>query len=106
ARPRAPCTLPELVERQPAPGADWPGVFTSTGALEPPYRVLVADDQAPNLLIVQAFLKPLGCEVETVADGLACLEAVYREAPDLILLDVMMPHLDGFEVCRQLKADP
>ena len=80
-------------------------MLTNSAAPEAPYRVMVVDDLPANLVLAQAFLAPLHCEVTTARDGIECLEAVQAAAPDLILLDVMMPRMDGFEVCRQLKAD-
>jgi putative two-component system response regulator len=68
-------------------------------------RVLVVDDIEANRTLVTALLTRDGYEIEAVADGRAALEAVRRRPPDLVLLDVMMPGLTGFEVCRLLKAD-
>src|SRR2546428_9327957 len=72
---------------------------------ETPYRVLVADDHPHNVALAAIHLKALHCLVETASDGFQCLEAVSRNPPDLVLLDVMMPGMDGFEVCRRLKGD-
>jgi len=69
-------------------------------------RILVVDDNAQNLELVVAYLDSLGCAVRTAADGVEALAAVARENPDLILLDVMMPRMSGFEVCRKLKSNP
>ena len=69
-------------------------------------KVLVVDDNAQNLELLVAYLDTLGCGVYTAADGIEALEKVHRESPDLILLDVMMPRMSGFEVCRKLKSDP
>ena len=71
-----------------------------------PARILIADDNAANLDILQARLASHGYEIITAADGEAALTAAREQVPDLILLDVMMPKRDGFEVCRLLKADP
>ncbi|MEA2641515.1 MAG: hypothetical protein QOF51_2909 [Chloroflexota bacterium] len=70
---------------------------------EAPYRVLIVDDHEDNRVLAAAFLKPLGCEVTVASDGLECLRAVERRPPDLILLDVMMPGMDGLTACRWLK---
>ncbi|HEV8293304.1 MAG TPA: response regulator [Tepidisphaeraceae bacterium] len=70
---------------------------------ETPYRVLVVDDNPQNVLLIQVQLAAIGCEVEAASDGFQCLAAVDRHPPDLILLDVTMPGMDGFEVCRRLK---
>jgi diguanylate cyclase (GGDEF)-like protein len=68
-------------------------------------RVLVADDQTANLLLVAHALND-GCEIWSTTDGAALIEEASSGGADLILLDVEMPGLDGFEVCRRLKADP
>ena len=68
--------------------------------------VLVVDDNAQNLELLVAYLETLGCGVATAADGIDALEKVAASAPDLILLDVMMPRMSGFEVCRKLKTAP
>jgi class 3 adenylate cyclase len=69
-------------------------------------RILVVDDNAMNVDILRARLVASGYEVDTAADGEAALAAARGGAPDLILLDVMMPKVDGMEVCRRLRADP
>jgi class 3 adenylate cyclase len=71
-----------------------------------PPRVLIADDSAVNLKILGTRLAAEGYETVTAADGEQALAAAATERPDLILLDVMMPKVDGFEVCRRLKQDP
>jgi putative two-component system response regulator len=68
-------------------------------------RVLVVDDQAENLELVAEILADEGYKIELATDGQAALDAVAREQPDCIVLDVMMPRLDGLEVCRRLKAE-
>ncbi|HKY92651.1 MAG TPA: response regulator [Nevskiaceae bacterium] len=67
--------------------------------------VLVVDDQAMNLAICEAILSDR-YEIECAGSGAQALEKVAARAPDLIMLDVMMPEMDGYEVCRRLKADP
>ena len=69
-------------------------------------RILVVDDNAQNLELIVAYLDGLDCDVETAVDGVDALEKVQAAVPDLILLDVMMPRMSGFEVCRKLKSDP
>ena len=71
-----------------------------------PPLVLIADDNAMNLDILHARLTAHGYEVLTAADGETALSLAREKHPDLILLDVMMPGLDGLEVCRRLKGDP
>jgi len=69
-------------------------------------RILVVDDNAQNLELIVAYLETLGCKISTAADGLEAIEKVSQESPDLILLDIMMPRMSGFEVCRKLKSNP
>ena len=67
--------------------------------------ILVVDDNLQNLELLQAYLEDLGCKVVSAVDGVAAMEAVAKHNPDLILLDIMMPRMSGFEVCRRLKED-
>lgn len=73
----------------------------------PPSKVLVVDDNAQNLELLLAYMEDMP-NVTTISakNGLEALDAVAREKPDLILLDIMMPKMSGFEVCRRLKSDP
>jgi class 3 adenylate cyclase len=68
-------------------------------------RILVVDDHEDNVELLRARLEARGYEVFGANDGQAALDQVEHVLPDLILLDVMMPKLDGFEVCRRLRAD-
>ena len=68
--------------------------------------ILVVDDDQQNLELVQAYLEDIECETVAAHDGIEALERVAKDKPDLILLDVMMPKMSGFEVCRRLKMDP
>ena len=68
--------------------------------------VLVVDDGPANRQLVQAYLAGLDCEVRLAEDGPSALAAVASEPPDLVLLDVQMPGMDGYEVCRRIKASP
>lgn len=69
-------------------------------------RVLVADDDSGSRRVLERLMKREGIEVLTVSDGSAALDAVRQWGADILLLDGVMPGVDGFEVCRQLKADP
>jgi adenylate cyclase len=71
-----------------------------------PPRILVVDDNPANLEILETRLGRQGYEVITARDGYEALISARHQAPDLILLDVMMPGKDGIQVCRELKADP
>lgn len=68
-------------------------------------KILVVDDEERNLRLMAAFLIPLGYEVLFAHDGEEAIEAVRSYCPDLLLLDIMMPKMDGYEVARRLKAD-
>src|SRR3977135_1118237 len=72
---------------------------------KPQYRILIVDDHEDNIELLRARLEARGYEVEGASDGQAALDAVKRVCPDLILLDVMMPKMDGIEVVRRLKAN-
>ena len=69
-------------------------------------RILVVDDTIDNLILVQTILQSEGYQIDLVADGLAALEQVEKYPPDLILLDVMMPGIDGYEVTRRIRHHP
>src|ERR1700723_362735 len=68
--------------------------------------VLVADDQAANRELLEELLTAQGCKVIAVPDGAAAVEQLTRTQVDLVLLDVMMPYLNGFEVCEKIKNNP
>ena len=68
--------------------------------------ILVVDDNQQNLELLQAYLEDIDCKSVPAYDGLEALEIVAGQPPDLILLDVMMPKMSGFEVCKRLKNDP
>jgi two-component system, OmpR family, alkaline phosphatase synthesis response regulator PhoP len=83
-----------------------PAAKSSQDTHLPTSTVLVVDDNAQNVELMQAYLETLNCTVHVAVDGLDALEKVPKVSPDLILLDIMMPRMSGFEVCRRLKADP
>ena len=70
------------------------------------YNVLAVDDIPLNLLLVQKMLTRFNFRIRTASGGQQALDAVAAEKPDLILLDLMMPGIDGFEVIRRLRANP
>ena len=72
----------------------------------PQSTVLIVDDNAQNVELLQAFLETLSVNIVTAIDGVDALEKVREHNPDLILLDIMMPRMSGFQVCRTLKNDP
>ena len=69
-------------------------------------RVLVVDDILPNVKLLEAKLSSAYFEVITALNGVDALELAEKQGPDIILLDVMMPGMDGFEVCEKLKENP
>ena len=68
--------------------------------------ILVVDDNQQNLELLQAYLEDVDCTTIPAHDGLQALDIIRKNPPDLILLDVMMPKMSGFEVCKRLKGDP
>ncbi len=68
-------------------------------------KILVVDDEIDIVKVVEARLKHAGYEVLVVHDGQEALDRARKEKPDLILLDVMLPKIDGYKVCRMLKFD-
>jgi two-component system, OmpR family, alkaline phosphatase synthesis response regulator PhoP len=71
-----------------------------------PPRILIADDNPQGVELLEAYLSDSDYEIRTAADGEETLREVARWHPDLILLDIMMPKISGFEVCKRLRADP
>ena len=69
-------------------------------------RILVVDDNAQNLELLQAYLEDLGCQIDIARDGAEAIEIARQRVPDVMVLDVMMPRMSGFEVCEKLKKDP
>ena len=92
--------LPTLIAQYLNSGEGTPAMITSQAT------ILVVDDDAKHVKLLRALLRPRGYEVLTASNGAAALHQVHREPPDLILLDVMMPIVDGFEVCTLLKDNP
>lgn len=70
------------------------------------HRILIADDNEPNVELLEAYLTGLDVEIEIAVDGQDTLDKAIAFKPHVILLDVMMPKLSGFEVCQRLKGDP
>jgi two-component system alkaline phosphatase synthesis response regulator PhoP len=73
---------------------------------KPTQKVLVVDDEEPILELLKYNLEKQGYEVRTAGDGQAAVEVARKFHPDLVLLDIMMPKMDGVEACRQLRAMP
>jgi DNA-binding response OmpR family regulator len=69
-------------------------------------KILVVDDEPNIVLSLEFLMKQAGFQVRTASDGEAALTAVAAEPPDLVLLDVMMPRKNGYEVCQAIRANP
>ena len=87
---------PTQAQAKPDPNSD---------AFLPQSTVLIVDDNPQNVELLQAFLESLPVKIVTASDGVDALEKVEEHKPDLILLDIMMPRLSGFQVCRRIKED-
>lgn len=90
------------MSRSPAEGSREPMSGGASGA-DLHGRVLVVDDERPNRLYLQKLLSARGCDVSEAPDGPTALEMIHHERPDLILADVVMPGMDGFELCGAVK---
>jgi two-component system alkaline phosphatase synthesis response regulator PhoP len=98
-----------MSEQTPAtstPTAPTPEGAPNNESFLPQSTVLIVDDNAQNVELLQAFLEALPVKLATAVDGVDALEKVAEHNPDLILLDVMMPRMSGFQVCKKLKSDP
>ena len=92
-----------MTRSEPAP---IPSAAPAAAPGRPRSRVLIADDNEPNRELLEVYLADVECDIATAVDGADTLAKVSSFAPDVILLDVMMPKLSGFEVCQRLKRDP
>jgi two-component system alkaline phosphatase synthesis response regulator PhoP len=87
--------------------AQMPGQAAVSDAIDPAaVSVLVVDDNEQNLELVQAYLEDLGCQIRAARDGAEALKSIETAQPDLILLDVMMPRMSGFQACSRIKGNP
>jgi two-component system, OmpR family, alkaline phosphatase synthesis response regulator PhoP len=80
--------------------------MTTDDSKLPHSRILIADDNVQNCELIDAYLAEEGYEMSVAYDGLQALKRTDEQLPDLILLDIMMPKLSGYEVCQRLKANP
>src|SRR5215831_2369667 len=71
-----------------------------------PARVLIADDNPQGVELLEAYLSGMGYDIATSADGEETLRKIKDWHPDVILLDIMMPKISGFEVCKRVRSDP
>lgn len=68
--------------------------------------ILIVDDNPQNLELLQAYLEDLGCRTAVAMDGAEAIKMAQDDVPDVVVLDVMMPRLSGFQVCEKLKSEP
>jgi CheY-like chemotaxis protein len=87
-------------------GENGPAENRNSESFLPQSTVLIVDDNVQNVELLQAFLESLPVRIITAYDGVEALAKVEEHNPDLILLDIMMPRMSGFQVCRKLKGDP
>ena len=92
-------------ENPPPPAQAQPRPDPNSDAFLPQSTVLIVDDNPQNVELLQAFLESLPVKIVTASDGVEALEKVEEHKPDLILLDIMMPRLSGFQVCRRIKEN-
>jgi len=69
-------------------------------------EILIVDDNPQNAELLQVYLETLECEIRIAVDGVDALENINASSPDIVLLDIMMPRMSGFEVCRWIKDNP
>jgi zinc protease len=90
-----------MTDSKPAPGPD-----ANSETFLPQSTVLIVDDNPQNVELLQAFLESLPVKLVTAGDGVEALDKIREHSPDLILLDIMMPRMSGFQVCKRIKSDP
>ena len=66
--------------------------------------IMLVDDNVQNLELLQAYLEELGCPIRTATDGQEALDLVAKDQPDIILLDIMLPRMSGFQICKKIKG--
>jgi len=91
--------------QNPTTPGEQPATATADDADVSQATILIVDDNEQNLELLQAYLEDIGCTVRTAADGLAAMKRIDEERPDLVVLDVMMPRMSGFQVCAKIKGD-
>jgi len=81
-----------------------------TGPTDPPMppigSVLLVDDNAQNLELLQAYLEDLECPIRCASDGQEALDLIEQDPPDIILLDIMMPRMSGYQICKKIRENP
>jgi twitching motility two-component system response regulator PilH len=80
---------------------------TSRGYFKQPMgTVLVVEDSIPQREMITDLLRGMGLSVTVAGDGLEALQQIQNQRPDMVVLDIVMPHMNGYELCRRIKADP
>lgn len=82
------------------------GFMVTIQSMSDKSKILIADDNQANVELLEAYLADIPCQTRVAVDGQDTLDQVAKFNPDVILLDIMMPRLSGFEVCKKLKEDP
>ena len=100
--PTAYCLLPKSYSLLPIPHS----LLSIDNTVRMKPRILLVDDNQQNVELLEAYLLKVDCDTEIAVDGQDALTKTAEFHPDLILLDVMMPKLNGFEVCQKLKSNP
>jgi CheY-like chemotaxis protein len=95
-----------MADATPLQPGEKPAMPPNNESFLPQSTVLIVDDNPQNVELLLAFLESLPVKLVTAMDGIDALEKVKIHNPDLILLDIMMPRMSGFQVCRKLKTDP
>src|SRR5262245_15722948 len=80
--------------------------MSDSGFAESAGKILLVEDEPSIIELVAMFLEREGYKVVNVAEGTSVIEAVRKVHPDIVILDIMIPKLNGYEVCKNLKADP
>jgi two-component system alkaline phosphatase synthesis response regulator PhoP len=101
-----PTTPAATTPSAPASPTTEPAVDINAESFMPQSTVLIVDDNPQNVELLIAFLESMPVKLVTAVDGVDALEKVAEHNPDLILLDIMMPRMSGYQVCRKLKGDP
>ena len=88
------------------PGASWFGRSRNEEYAMPAEKILIVDDEASNVRLLVNWIVSMGYDIDTAGNGIEAVQKARDGRPDLIILDVMMPLMDGYEACRRIKADP
>ncbi|MDX2148295.1 MAG: response regulator [Planctomycetota bacterium] len=95
-----------MPDNPPTPNPGTPGVAGNPAVSDEQPVVLIVDDNEQNLELLSAYVEDLSCRVRIARDGLEATAEIDAATPDLILLDVMMPRMSGFQLCQRLRAAP